>query len=107
MYHRAGRPLRRLGWLAPVSSPPPVKLQALPSIPIVRPEALQHRHHPNSNHCPKPRRKPQGVRENSTPQRDALNTNLKRRNLNYVFNSKKLDEGKGSVRKGNTRVAAE
>src|SRR3546814_11852777 len=91
MYHRAGRPLRRLGWLAPVSSPPPVKLQALPSILIVRPVARPHPPPPNSNHFPKPRRPPRCGRENSHWLPPAIKSCLASRKLPSILHTDMSD----------------
>src|SRR3546814_13423901 len=57
----------------------------LPSIPIVRPVARQHRHQPNCYHCPKPRRQPRGGRENSHRLRDAIKSIMESRKLPSIF----------------------
>src|SRR3546814_8353596 len=45
----------------------------------------QHRHQPNCNHCPKPRRQPRGGRENSHRLRDAIKSIMESRKLPSIF----------------------
>src|SRR3546814_13283293 len=59
----------------------------------------QHRHQPNCNHCPKPRRQPRGGRENSHRLRDAIKSIMESRKLPSIFATGSTDSTRPQDRK--------